>query len=89
MHTIALSNRIIKGINFPVVTADGLDIDAIEIREQLIMEQIAKLNDQLMEYAEMKDAIDDEAQRLIDNNGFESWVRLKDFYTNHKWWKRI
>lgn len=89
MHTIALSNRIIKGINFPVVTADGLDIDAIEIREQLIIEQIAKLSDQLMEYAEMKDAIDDEAQRLIDNNGFESWVRLKDFYTNHKWWKRI
>ena len=89
MHTIALSNRIIKGINIPVVTADGLDIDAIEIREQLIIEQIAKLNDQLMEYAEMKDAIDDEAQRLIDNNGFESWVRLKDFYTNHKWWKRI
>ena len=89
MHTIALSNRIIKGINFPVVTADGLDIDAIEIREQLIIEQIAKLSDQLMEYAEMKDAIDDEAQRLINNNGFESWVRLKDFYTNHKWWKRI
>jgi len=25
-----------------------------------------------MEYAEMKDAIDDEAQRLINNNGFES-----------------
>ena len=72
MHTIALSNRIIKGINIPVVTADGLDIDAIEIREQLIIEQIAKLNDQLMEYAEMKDAIDYEAQRLIDNNGFES-----------------
>ena len=89
MHTIALSNRIIKGINFPVVTADGLDIDAIEIREQLIMEQIAKLNDQLMEYAEMKDAIDDEAQRLIDNNGFESWVRLKDLCINLKWWKRI
>ena len=89
MHTIALSNRIIKGINFPVVTADGLDIDAIEIREQLIIEQIAKLNDQLMEYAEMKDAIDDEAQRLINNNGFESWVRLKDFYIDHKWWKRI
>ena len=89
MHTIALSNRIIKGINFPVVTADGLDIDAIEIREQLIIEQIAKLSDQLMEYAEMKDAIDDEAQRLINNNGFESWVRLKDFYIDHKWWKRI
>ena len=72
MHTIALSNRIIKGINIPVVTADGLDIDAIETREQLIIEQIAKLSDKLMEYAEMKDAIDDEAQRLIDNNGFES-----------------
>tara|TARA_B100000902_G_C26478162_1_gene513465 strand:+ start:260 stop:472 length:213 start_codon:yes stop_codon:yes gene_type:complete len=70
MHTIALSNRIIKGINIPVVTADGLDIDAIETREQLIIEQIAKLSDKLMEYAEMKDAIDDEAQRLIDNNGF-------------------
>ena len=72
MHTIALSNRIIKGINFPVVTADGLDIDAIEIREQLIIEQIAKLSDQLMEYNEMRDAILHEAQRLIDNNGFES-----------------
>lgn len=70
MHTISLSNRIIKGINTPVVTADGLDIDAIETRQELISQQIAKLHDQMIEYAEMKDAIFYEAQRLIDNNGF-------------------
>ena len=89
MHTIALSNRIIKSVNIPVVTADGFDIDQIETREQLITEQIAKLSDQLVEYAEMKDAIEYETHRLIENNGFESWVRLKDFYIDHRWWKRI
>tara|TARA_Y100001938_G_C7724668_1_gene251694 strand:- start:56 stop:268 length:213 start_codon:yes stop_codon:yes gene_type:complete len=70
MHTIALSNRIINGINTPVVTVDGFDIDTIEDRRDRLKAEISKLQDKLDTFSQMADMIDDEWNRLKDNNGF-------------------
>ena len=70
MHTIALSNRIINGINTPVVTVDGFDIDTIEDRRDRLKAEIDKLQDKLDTFSQMADMIDDEWNRLKDNKGF-------------------
>ena len=70
MHTIALSNRIINGINTPVVTVDGFDIDTIEDRRDRLKAEISRLQDKLDTFSQMADMIDDEWNRLKDNNGF-------------------
>ena len=70
MHTIALSNRIINGINTPVVTVDGFDIDTIEDRRVRLKAEISKLQEKLDTFSQMADMIDDEWNRLKDNNGF-------------------
>jgi len=72
MHTIALSNRIIKGINTPVITVDGFDYDTIEDRQVMLMNQINKLQAKMDEFDQMKDMISYEWQRTIDNKGFGS-----------------
>ena len=70
MHTIALSNRIINGINTPVVTVDGFDIDTIEDRRDRLKAEIDRLQDKLDTFSQMADMIDDEWNRLKDNKGF-------------------
>jgi|TARA_Y100000015_G_scaffold20290_1_gene19631 archaellum component FlaC len=70
MHTIALSNRIINGINTPVVTVDGFDIDTIEDRRDRLKAEISRLQDKLDTFSQMADMIDDEWNRLKDNKGF-------------------
>ena len=70
MHTIALSNRIINGINTPVVTVDGFDIDTIEDRRDRLKAEISRLQEKLDTFSQMADMIDDEWNRLKDNNGF-------------------
>ncbi len=70
MHTIALSNRIINGINTPVVTVDGFDIDTIEDRRDRLKAEIDKLQDKLDTFSQMADMIDDEWNRLKDSKGF-------------------
>ena len=70
MHTIAISNRIINGINTPVVTVDGFDIDTIEDRRDRLKAEISRLQDKLDTFSQMADMIDDEWNRLKDNNGF-------------------
>lgn len=70
MHTIALSNRIINGINTPVVTVDGFDIDTIEDRRVRLKAEISRLQEKLDTFSQMADMIDDEWNRLKDNNGF-------------------
>jgi len=70
MHTIALSNRIINGINTPVVTVDGFDIDTIEDRRDRLKTEISKLQDKLDTFSQMADMIDDEWNRLKDSKGF-------------------
>ncbi len=70
MHTIALSNRIINGINTPVVTVDGFDIDTIEDRRDRLKAEISKLQDKLDTFSQMADMIDDEWNRLKDSKGF-------------------
>ena len=72
MHTIAFSNRIIKGINTPVITVDGFDYDTIEDRQVMLMNQINKLQAKMDEFDQMKDMISYEWQRTIDNKGFGS-----------------
>ena len=70
MHTIALSNRIINGINTPVVTVDGFDIDTIEDRRVRLKAEISRLQEKLDIFSQMADMIDDEWNRLKDNKGF-------------------
>lgn len=70
MHTIALSNRIIKGINTPVVTADGFDIDTIEDRRNRLKEEIDRLQDKFDTFSQMADMIDHEWNRLKESKGF-------------------
>ena len=70
MHTIALSNRIINGINTPVVTVDGFDIDTIEDRRDRLKAEISRLQDKLDTFSQMADMIDDEWNRLKDSKGF-------------------
>ena len=70
MHTIALSNRIINGINTPVVTVDGFDIDTIEDRRVRLKAEISRLQEKLDTFSQMADMIDDEWNRLKDNKGF-------------------
>ena len=70
MHTIALSNRIINGINTPVVTVDGFDIDTIEDRRDRLKAEIDRLQDKLDTFSQMADMIDDEWNRLKDSKGF-------------------
>ena len=70
MHTIALSNRIINGINTPVVTVDGFDIDTIEDRRDRLKAEISRLQEKLDTFSQMADMIDDEWNRLKDSKGF-------------------
>ena len=70
MHIIQTSNRIIKGINTPVITCDGFDIDQIEDREKMLRENVEKMQERLDEFAQMKDMIMHEWQCKIESKGF-------------------
>jgi len=70
MHIIALSNRIINGINTPVVTVDGFDIDTIEDRRARLKADISKMQAKLDTFNQMADMLDTEWERLKDSKGF-------------------
>ncbi len=70
MHIIALSNRIINGINTPVVTVDGFDIDTIEDRRARLKADISKMQAKLDTFNQMADMLDNEWERLKDSKGF-------------------
>lgn len=70
MHIIDTSNRIINGINTPVITCDRFDIDQIEDRERMLRDNLEKMQERLVEFAQMKDMILHEWQCKIDSKGF-------------------
>jgi|TARA_B100000035_G_scaffold241821_1_gene210297 prefoldin subunit 5 len=70
MHIIATSNRIINGINTPVVTVDGFDIDTIEDRRERLRADISKLQAKLDTFDQMADMLDNEWARLQESKGF-------------------